>query len=32
MWENNSLNGKGKIYYENGEIYEGDFLNNKKHG
>jgi len=26
------MNGLGKFYYSTGAIYEGCFLNNKKHG
>jgi hypothetical protein len=29
---NNERNGKGLMYYENGDIYQGDWYNNKKHG
>lgn len=26
------ISGEGKIIYQNGDSYEGYFLNNKKHG
>ena len=31
-FEKGKFNGKGKLNYSNGDTYEGDFLNNKKHG
>jgi hypothetical protein len=29
---NNNRTGKGIYYYENGDVYEGDFLDNQFHG
>lgn len=29
---NGQMNGKGKLIYENGEYYAGDFVNGKRHG
>eukprot|EP00111_Clytia_hemisphaerica_P016718 TCONS_00049574-protein len=31
-WENNKLNGKGKIVHPSGACYEGDVLDNMMHG
>ena len=31
-WENDQMNGKGMIVYKNGDLYQGEFLNNKFHG
>ena len=26
------MHGKGKLVYENGEVYEGDWVRGKRHG
>jgi len=31
-WLNNKKNGKGKIFYKNGEFYDGEWLNDDKNG
>jgi hypothetical protein len=28
----NRLNGEGEYYWPNGDLYKGEFLNNKRHG
>ena len=32
MWINGKQEGKGKFLYENEHIYEGDWLNDLRHG
>jgi hypothetical protein len=31
-WLNDKKNGKGKLFYEDGDYYEGNFVNDKRHG
>ncbi|XP_070533586.1 MORN repeat-containing protein 1-like isoform X2 [Ptychodera flava] len=30
-WENDRMNGQGKLYHPSGAVYEGDFVNNMFH-
>lgn len=32
LFKNKCRNGKGKYTYNNGDVYEGEFLNDSKHG
>ena len=32
FYKENNMNGRGKIIYPNGSIYEGSFENDLKHG
>lgn len=32
QFERGKFNGHGKLYYSNGDSYDGEFLNNMKHG
>ena len=32
MWLNDKQSGHGKYIYPNGDVYEGEFFNGKKHG
>lgn len=31
-WSSRDFTGRGKAFYENGETYEGEYLNGKRHG
>jgi hypothetical protein len=31
-WKNGMMNGHGKFIWPTGKFYEGEYLNNKKHG
>ena len=31
-WINNKKNGRGKLFYEDGDYYDGNFVNDKRHG
>ena len=31
-WLNDKKNGKGKLFYEDGDYYDGHFVNDKRHG
>lgn len=32
MWEKDKMNGKGLFLFNNGDSYDGNFLNNSKNG
>jgi len=32
LWANGTLNGWGRVIFENGEVYEGELVNQKRKG